>query len=79
MSIRLTLDYLQPATVPMGSETHAGDDVAIYAWGPFAHLFQGTVEENYIYHVLSHASGLGAERTDEVSAYPGNTMSAAAG
>ena len=57
----LGIDYLQPATVPMGSETHAGDDVAIYAWGPFAHLFQGTVEENYIYHVLSHASGLGAE------------------
>ncbi|MEP9389356.1 alkaline phosphatase [Mesorhizobium sp. KR9-304] len=57
----LSIDYLQPATVPMGSETHAGDDVAIYAWGPFAHLFQGTVEENYIYHVMSHASGLGAE------------------
>lgn len=58
----LALDYLQPALVPMGSETHAGDDVAIYAWGPFAHLFQGTVEENYIYHVMSHASGLGAKK-----------------
>ena len=23
------------------SETHAGDDVAIYAWGPWAHLFCG--------------------------------------
>ena len=45
----------------MASETHAGDDVAIYAWGPYAHLFSGIVEENYIYHVLSHASGLGAE------------------
>lgn len=54
-----TLDYLQPATVPMASETHAGDDVAVYAWGPFAHLFHGTVEQNYVYHVLSHASGLG--------------------
>ncbi|MBC8129748.1 MAG: alkaline phosphatase [Rhizobiaceae bacterium] len=57
-----TIDYLQPATVPMASETHAGDDVAIYAWGPFAHLFHGTVEENYIYHVLSHASGLGKKQ-----------------
>jgi alkaline phosphatase len=54
-----TVDYLQPATVPMASETHGGDDVAVYAWGPFAHLFQGTVEQNYIYHVMSHASDLG--------------------
>ena len=55
----LNVDFLQPSTVPMASETHAGEDVAVYAWGPFAHLFQGTVEQNYIYHVMSHASGLG--------------------
>jgi alkaline phosphatase len=55
----LNIDFRQPSTVPMASETHAGDDVAVYAWGPFAHLFQGTVEQNYIYHVMSHASGLG--------------------
>ncbi|APG87504.1 alkaline phosphatase III (plasmid) [Sinorhizobium americanum CCGM7] len=54
-------DFLQPALVPMESETHAGDDVVIYAWGPQAHLFSGTVEENYIYHVLSNASGLGQQ------------------
>lgn len=52
-------DYKQQALVPMGSETHAGEDVGIYAWGPQAHLFAGVVEENYIYHVLSEASGLG--------------------
>ena len=51
--------FLQQATVPLSSETHAGDDVAIYAWGPWAHLFSGTVEQNYIYHVMSHATGLG--------------------
>jgi alkaline phosphatase len=51
-----SVDYLQQATVPMASETHAGDDVAIYAWGPQAHLFSGTVEQNYIYHVLAHAT-----------------------
>lgn len=54
-----TVDYLQPAAIPMSSETHAGDDVAVYAWGPYAHLFHGTVEQNYIFHVMSHASGLG--------------------
>ena len=52
-------DFLQQSLVPMSSETHADDDVAVYANGPMAHLFSTTVEQNYIYHVLSHASGLG--------------------
>lgn len=55
-----TLDpnYLQEATVPMSSETHAGEDVAIYATGPKAHLFRGTQEQNYIYHVMADALAL---------------------
>ncbi len=48
-------DYLQQALLPRSSETHAPDDVAIYASGPWAHLFDGTVEQNYIYHVMRHA------------------------
>ena len=52
-------DFIQPALVPMASETHGGDDVPVYAWGPMAHLFSGTNEENYIYQVMSEASGLG--------------------
>lgn len=51
-----SVDYIQQATIPLASETHAGDDVAIYAWGPQAHLFSGTVEQNFIYHVLAHAT-----------------------
>jgi alkaline phosphatase len=50
-------DFLQQALVPMTSETHAGDDVAIYASGPFAHLFHGTVEQHFIFHVAAHALG----------------------
>jgi alkaline phosphatase len=50
------MNYLQPATVPLESETHGGEDLGIYAAGPWAHLFQGTVEENYIYHVMDYAS-----------------------
>jgi alkaline phosphatase len=49
-------DFVQPALVPLGGETHGGDDVAIFASGPFAHLFSGVVDENYIYHVMAHAS-----------------------
>ncbi|MBS0542469.1 MAG: alkaline phosphatase, partial [Proteobacteria bacterium] len=51
-------NYLQEATVPMGSETHAGEDVAIYASGPNAYLFRGPQEQNVIYHVMADALGL---------------------
>jgi alkaline phosphatase len=51
--------FLQPALIPMSSETHTGDDVAVYAIGPWAHLMSGTVEQNYIYSVMSYATGLG--------------------
>ncbi len=54
-----SVDFIQQAGVPLASETHGGEDVAIYASGPQAYLFGGTVDENYIYHVLSQASGLG--------------------
>jgi alkaline phosphatase len=48
-------EYLQQALVPRSSETHSGEDVAVYAKGPWAHLFDGTVEQNYIFHVMNHA------------------------
>ncbi|GJL93311.1 alkaline phosphatase [Hyphococcus sp.] len=49
------LDYLQPALVPTGGETHGGQDVTIYASGPDAYLFTGVVEQNYIFHVMMDA------------------------
>jgi alkaline phosphatase len=49
------LDFRQQALVPMGSETHGGEDVAIFASGPWAHLFQGVVDENYTFHVMNQA------------------------
>lgn len=47
--------YLQEATVPLSSETHAGEDVAIYAGGPGAHLFHGVQEQHVIFHVMRNA------------------------
>lgn len=51
--------YMQEATVPLGSETHAGEDVGIYAAGPNAHLFRGVQEQHVIYHIMADALGLG--------------------
>jgi alkaline phosphatase len=48
-------DYLQQALIPMSSETHSGEDVAVYARGPWAHLFGGVIEQNVIFHVMNHA------------------------
>lgn len=43
----------------MGTETHGGDDVGIFARGPMAHLFTGVLEESEIAHVMAFASCVG--------------------
>ena len=49
-------DFLQEATVPMGSETHAAEDVGIYARGPGSQAFHGVLEQNVIYHVMAQSA-----------------------
>jgi alkaline phosphatase len=44
--------------VPLGSETHAGEDVALYAIGPSAGLVRGTVKNSHVHHVITTALGL---------------------
>ena len=51
------LAFLQEAGVPLGSETHAGEDVSVYATGPKAYLVRGTMEQNWIFHVMREAFG----------------------
>jgi alkaline phosphatase len=51
------VDYLQEAAVPMSSETHAGEDVGIWASGPRAYLVRGSMEQNWIFHVMREAFG----------------------
>ncbi len=51
-------NFHQEITVPMqGGETHAGEDVAIFAGGPKAYLFHGVQEQSYIYQVMKEAFG----------------------
>src|SRR3546814_6695898 len=49
-------DYLQEAIVPLGAETHGGEDVGIWARGPGSAAFHGTLEQNVIYHVIVQAT-----------------------
>jgi len=51
-------NFQQHAGVPLFMETHGADDVPIYAQGPWAHLLDGVVEQNVIFHVMKHAAGL---------------------
>ncbi|AUH35157.1 alkaline phosphatase [Paracoccus tegillarcae] len=48
-------DYLQQALLPMPSETHSGEDVAVMSTGPWSHLFRGVIEQNLIFHVMLKA------------------------
>ena len=50
-----TPGYHQEALVPLGSETHSGEDVGIYAKGPGAFLVNGTNEQSIIFHVMDFA------------------------
>ena len=50
--------YHQEALVPLGSETHAGEDVGIYAKGPGAWLVNGTNEQSVIFHVMDYAGDI---------------------
>jgi len=53
------MDYQQEVMVHLSSETHGGDDVAIFAKGPFAHLYSGVQYQSYIPHVMAYASCIG--------------------
>ncbi|CAN0236102.1 unnamed protein product [Rangifer tarandus platyrhynchus] len=47
--------YRQQAAVPLSSETHGGEDVAVFARGPQAHLVHGVQEETFVAHVMAFA------------------------
>jgi alkaline phosphatase len=39
------------------AETHAGEDVALYAIGPQAHVVGGVLEQHVIFHIMTYALG----------------------
>ncbi len=51
-------NYQQQTTVRLESETHAGEDVPLYATGPGSHLVRGVIEQDEIGHIIHTALGL---------------------
>jgi len=47
----------QQAAIPLRSETHAGEDVALYGQGPGAERVRGVIEQNVIYDIIRNAYG----------------------
>ena len=50
-------DFRQQTAVNLSSETHAGEDVALFATGPGAENVRGVMEQNEIYNVMAQAMG----------------------
>jgi len=55
-------NFTTPSHIPLGYESHGGEDVGIYALGPMAHLFHGVQEQNYIAHAMAYASCVGQNK-----------------
>lgn len=51
-------DFQQQTAVFMDSETHAGEDVPLYATGPGANRVRGVMEQNEIHDVMIKALGI---------------------
>lgn len=48
-------DYLQEALIPLRSESHSGEDVAVFARGPGAQAVRGSLEQNTLFHLIAQA------------------------
>ncbi|XP_060115385.1 alkaline phosphatase, tissue-nonspecific isozyme [Heteronotia binoei] len=55
-------NYQAQSAVPLRQETHGGEDVAVFAKGPLAHLLHGVHEQNYIPHVMAYAACIGQNK-----------------
>ncbi|XP_054426595.1 intestinal-type alkaline phosphatase-like [Pteronotus mesoamericanus] len=51
-------NYRQQSAVPLSDETHGGEDVAVFARGPQAHLVRGVQEQSFVAHVMAFAACL---------------------
>lgn len=52
-------NYQYPAMVPAEYETHAADDIPVYAVGPHHEKFSGAYEQNAIPYLMAYAARIG--------------------
>ncbi|KAL7061778.1 hypothetical protein AAHC03_01480 [Spirometra sp. Aus1] len=57
--------YKQQSLVPLFYSTHGGDDVGVYATGPFSRLFTKTIDNTFISQAMKYAMGVGPYKTVE--------------
>uniref|UniRef100_A0A8D0GJB1 Alkaline phosphatase n=1 Tax=Sphenodon punctatus TaxID=8508 RepID=A0A8D0GJB1_SPHPU len=68
--------YQAQSAVPLRQETHGGEDVAVFAKGPMAHLLHGVHEQNYIPHVMAYAACIGQNKDHCHSGAPHSSVGA---
>ena len=56
INLKENKNYIQESAVYRRSETHGGEDVPIYATGPMSYLFRNTVEQTFIFDVMTFAT-----------------------
>jgi alkaline phosphatase len=61
------------ATVPLSSETHAAEDVGVFASGPWSHLFVGSYEQNNLPLLMAYAAQIGPYAPKDEVTTPGPT------
>lgn len=68
-------DYSQQTGMVTDETTHGGADVAIYAKGPMAHLFNSVHEQTYVAYVIAYAAKIGPYKDKDMSNYALNIIS----
>ncbi|XP_037952036.1 membrane-bound alkaline phosphatase-like [Teleopsis dalmanni] len=52
-------DFIFPSYIKSSIGNHAGDDVGVWASGPYSHLFTGTMQQNTIPHQMAYSACIG--------------------
>ena len=52
-------NYSQQAGIRNDEVMHGGSDIAVFAKGPFSHLFHNVHEQSYVAYVIAYAAKIG--------------------
>ncbi|XP_005186654.3 alkaline phosphatase [Musca domestica] len=54
---------VHPSYIKSEMGVHGGDDVGVFASGPYEHLFRGVMEQHTLPHLMAYAAGIGNGHT----------------